>query len=387
MTQTAALFGPHLLGLLTLVAGAPARRSRTWRALAAAAAPRRRRLGLRRLAARPAGAGPRETPLLVRLVQPNARQELKWQPGMEQLFYERHLALTAAEPRPDVTIWSETAVPFVLGHAPDLLAQSAAAAAPGRLVLGIRRVEPAPDGDRWFNSLAVLDPDGTAAAVYDKHHLVPFGEYIPLQGAVARLGLPALTTLTRGGFTPGDGPHLVAVPGLPALPAAHLLRGDLPRRAPRAGGAPRVAGAGDQRRLVRRGLGALAALRPGADAGDRAGPAAGARRQYRRLGDGRSATAGWSRSLGLGEAGAVDALLPGPLPPTFYSRYGDLRALTAIVGLIGINCFNVLQWNFPKVAPIAGPGVTRGRACGSIGRQGAATSAPRDDRRRVCVVR
>ena len=173
----------------------------------------------------------------MRLVQPNARQELKWQPGMEQLFYERHLALTAAEPRPDVTIWSETAVPFVLGHAPDLLAQSAAAAAPGRLILGIRRVEPAPDGDRWFNSLAVLDPDGTAAATYDKHHLVPFGEYIPLRGAIARLGLPALATLTRGGFTPGDGPHLVDGAGPAPLPAAHLLRGDLPRRprAPRRG--------------------------------------------------------------------------------------------------------------------------------------------------------
>ena len=59
----------------------------------------------------------RAEPLLVRLVQPNAAQALKWLPGMEQEFYERHLALTAApgEPRPDVTIWSETAVPFVLG--------------------------------------------------------------------------------------------------------------------------------------------------------------------------------------------------------------------------------------------------------------------------------
>ena len=68
---------------------------------------------------------------------------------------------------------------------------------------------------RWYNSLAVLDADGTAAAVYDKYHLVPFGEYIPMSGLVARLGLPALQTLTSGGFTPGSGPHLVTVPGLP----------------------------------------------------------------------------------------------------------------------------------------------------------------------------
>ncbi len=44
----------------------------------------------------------RAEPLVVRLVQPNARQELKWQPGMEQEFYDRHIALTRApaDPRP-----------------------------------------------------------------------------------------------------------------------------------------------------------------------------------------------------------------------------------------------------------------------------------------------
>ena len=52
-------------------------------------------------------------------------------------------------------------------------------------------------------------------AVYDKHHLVPFGEYIPLAPALARLGLPALATLTRTGFSAGAGPRLVAAPGLP----------------------------------------------------------------------------------------------------------------------------------------------------------------------------
>ena len=55
---------------------------------------------------------------------------MKWQPGKAQEFYDRHLALTRApgDPRPDVTIWSETAVPFVLGDAPELQAESAAAA-------------------------------------------------------------------------------------------------------------------------------------------------------------------------------------------------------------------------------------------------------------------
>jgi hypothetical protein len=40
--------------------------------------------------------------------------------------------------------------------------------------------------------------------------------------------------------------------------------------------------------------------------------------------------------IGLGETGYVDTLLPGPLPPTLYSLYGDLWALTAIVGFLGL---------------------------------------------------
>lgn len=333
VAQASALFGPHLLGLLTLVAGLlPA--VATWRALAAAAAlvAAGWSFGAWRLA-QPVPV--REAPLLVRLVQPNARQELKWRPGMEQAFYERHLALTAAKPRPDVTIWSETAVPFVLGHAPELLAESAAAAAPGRLILGIRRVEQAPEGDRWFNSLAVLHGDGTAAAVYDKHHLVPFGEYIPQRDRLARLGLPLLTTLTRGGFTAGTGPHLLTVPGVPPFLPLICYEAVFPGglRAPE--GRPEW----------------LVQVTNDAWFGEASGPWQHfAQARMRAIEQGlplaRAANTGVSAmidpfgqvvaSLGLGETGAVDALLPGPLPATFYAHYGDLWALTAIAAVLGL---------------------------------------------------
>jgi apolipoprotein N-acyltransferase len=290
----------------------------------------------------------RETPLLVRVVQPNARQELKWQPGMEQLFYERHLTLTAAEPRPDVTIWSETAVPFVLDHAPDLLAQSAAAAAPGRLILGIRRVEERPDGDRWFNSLAVLDPDGTAAAVYDKHHLVPFGEYIPFQGAIAHLGLPALATLTRGGFTPGDGPHLIAVPGIPPFLPLICYEAIFPGglRAPE--GRPEW----------------MVQVTHDAWFGEASGPWQHlAQARMRAIEQGlplaRAANTGISAmidpygrvtaSLGLGQEGALDAIIPGPLPATFYARHGDFWGLTATLALLGLTLCALTRGIFLKL--------------------------------------
>jgi apolipoprotein N-acyltransferase len=346
VAQAASLFGPHLLGLLTLVAALlPA--LATWRALAAAAL----------LVAAGWGFGAwrltepapvRAEPFLVRLVQPNARQELKWRPGMEQLFYDRHLALTAAPPRPDVTIWSETAVPFVLGHAPELLAQSAAAAAPGRLILGIRRVEETPEGDRWFNSLAVLDRDGAAAAVYDKHHLVPFGEYIPLRGLVARLGLPSLATLTRGGFTPGDGPHLIAVPGLPPFLPLICYEAIFPAGLSAPEGRPEW----------------LVQVTNDAWFGEASGPWQHfAQARMRTIEQGlplaRAANTGVSAmvdpygrvtgSLGLGESGALDTLLPGPLPPTFYARYGDLWSLTAVIALIGLTVYRFYSGIFLKL--------------------------------------
>ncbi|HET9067999.1 MAG TPA: apolipoprotein N-acyltransferase [Amaricoccus sp.] len=333
VAQAASFLGPFLLGLLTLVAALlPGLASARALAASAALVAAGWGYGAWRLA-QPVPA--RETPLLVRVVQPNARQELKWQPGMEQLFYERHLTLTAAEPRPDVTIWSETAVPFVLDHAPELLAQSAAAAAPGRLILGIRRVEQRPDGDRWFNSLAVLNPDGTAAAVYDKHHLVPFGEYIPFQGAIARLGLPALTTLTRGGFTPGDGPHLIAVPGIPPFLPLICYEAIFPGglRAPE--GRPEW----------------MVQVTNDAWFGEASGPWQHlAQARMRAIEQGlplaRAANTGISAmidpygrvtaSLGLGQEGALDAIIPGPLPATFYARHGDFWGLTATLALLGL---------------------------------------------------
>ncbi len=294
VAQVAAVLGPHGLGFLTLLAGlsAGAALGRAGAlggvALAAALVAAGWGFGALRLAA---PVPERPAPVVVRLVQPNAAQHLKWRSELQQEFYDRQIAATRAPgaPRPDVTIWSETAVPFVLGYSGDLLADVAAAAAPeGLVMLGIRRLEAGPDGDAWFNSLAVLEPGGAAVAVYDKYRLVPFGEYIPFAGAIARLGLPRLDPITLSGFTRGPGPQLVSVAGRAAVPAAGLLRGDLSAGHARARGAGRMDRAGHQRRLVRRAVGSLSAPGAGAVARDRAGPAAGACGQHRRLGDDRS---------------------------------------------------------------------------------------------------
>ena len=224
-------------------------------------------------------------------------------------------------------------MPFLLGEAPELLAESAAAAAPGRLMLGIRRVE---DGEgAWYNSLAVLEPDGTVAATYDKHHLVPFGEYIPRAGLVARLGLPGLTTLTSGGFSAGDGPHLVAVAGLPPFLPLICYEAIFPGAL--------AAPEGRAEWLVQ--------VTNDAWFGEAAGPYQHfAQARVRAIEQGlplaRAANTGISAmvdpfgrvvgSLPLNETGYIDALLPGSLPPTLYVRFGDSLALIAIMTVFGL---------------------------------------------------
>ena len=57
---------------------------------------------------------------------------------------------------------------------------------------------------RAYNSVYVIDHDGTILSVYDKVHLVPFGEYLPFQAVLEKLGLMQLTKV-QGGFLPGTG--------------------------------------------------------------------------------------------------------------------------------------------------------------------------------------
>jgi apolipoprotein N-acyltransferase len=335
--QAVSLIGNHGLGFLTLVAALlPAvALPRLGRPGALAAAGVLVALGWTHGALRLATPVPeRAEPLVVRLVQPNATQTLKWDPDLQAHFYARHLALTAAPGAPDVVVWSETAVPFVLGYAGDYLSEIAATARVP-VILGIRRLEATPDTERWFNSLAILGEGGSVKAVYDKHHLVPFGEYMPLAGLVDRLGLPGLETLTRSGFTPGDGPHLVGAPGVPALLPLICYEAIFPHglRAPE--GRPEW----------------LVQVTNDAWFGTLSGPFQHfAQNRVRAVEQGlplaRAANTGISAmvdpygrvvaEVGLGVEGFVDAPLPGPLPPTVYARFGDGPVIAAILLIFGL---------------------------------------------------
>lgn len=144
---------------------------------------------------------------VIRLVQPNASQREKWDPEMIPVFYNRQLNFTGepAAVTPDLTIWPEVAVAFLLNDPSAPFHEIAAAAGGGPVILGGQQLR----GRRAFNSLAVLGPDGRVEQTYDKHHLVPFGEYIPGEWLFSRVGLKAMTAKYGFGYSPGPGPRVL----------------------------------------------------------------------------------------------------------------------------------------------------------------------------------
>ena len=178
--------------------------------------------GARRLGGAPAY-GPDDTAAMVpgvrlRIVQASIPQRRKWQPDLRAGHLQRHIALSQQPPSrpsalpPTHVIWPETAVPFFL--ASDAAARGVAAtAAPrdGALITGAVRRGGDPGNARFWNAAHVITADGRIVASYDKAHLVPFGEYVPLRGI---LPLDKLAP-GQGDFSAGAGRQTIAIPGLP----------------------------------------------------------------------------------------------------------------------------------------------------------------------------
>ena len=220
-TQAVALLGPYGLGLLTVwAASAPAyvgdgRCGKLMLAIAvflmvAASAGGAIRLTL-------AEAAPNEG-IRLRLVQPNIPQQLKWRDDLRAGHVARQVEMSRIPARqgeePDVVIWAETAVPFLLAADPARLrAVTVAVPVGGLLITGAPRAIRADDGLTVWNSLHAVDQGGRIAATYDKFHLVPFGEYVPFRDIIGGFKL----TEGRTDFTPGVGPRTLRLPGLPPL--------------------------------------------------------------------------------------------------------------------------------------------------------------------------
>ena len=144
--------------------------------------------------------------LTFRLVQPNAQQHLKWNPDAAEAIFRGLAQATAALPRPDLVIWPETSLPYLYAPGQDAALGAARAADGVPLAMGVQRLE----GAAAFNSLAVLGTDGVQLALYDKAHLVPFGEYVPFGELLYRwFGLRAFAAQQGFGYAAGPGPRVL----------------------------------------------------------------------------------------------------------------------------------------------------------------------------------
>jgi apolipoprotein N-acyltransferase len=153
-----------------------------------------------------------EPDIILRVVQANIPQTLKWDKNEERSNLEKHITLSLSGGYDKVThlIWPESALPFRLTEGGFMAAELAKIVPPqGALATGVVRM----DEGNIFNSLNVLTSDGHISAVYDKRKLVPFGEYVPLRSV-----LP-LEKITQGGrdFSVGTDATSIPMHGAPDM--------------------------------------------------------------------------------------------------------------------------------------------------------------------------
>ncbi|TKW68287.1 MAG: apolipoprotein N-acyltransferase [Paracoccus denitrificans] len=272
--------------------------------------------------------------ITLRLVQPNAEQALKWDPEWAMIFWQRLLDESATPtdgPRPDAVIWPETAVSFplnVAGEALPVLSEAAGTT----VLMGIQR----DDDARYYNSLIEVTRGGEVAQIYDKFHLVPFGEYIPWGDQMARIGIRAFAAQLGNGYSAGTGPQIMQATDLPPFQPLICYEAIFPQH-------------------LRAVEGAEWLLQATNDAwfGTRSGPYQHlAQARLRAIESGlplmRAANTGITAaidplgrvtaSLPLGVVGHIDASLPEPLPKTFWTKVGPwptvLAALLVIAAVI-----------------------------------------------------
>jgi len=292
--------------------------------------------GERRLQA----AGLDNTNIRVRIVQANIDQAEKWRPENSAEIFTDYLELTRSGPSGldgiAIVAWPETAVPFFLADASEALTAIANVLPAGTtLLVGSGRLVEDRDAEgllvrnRVYNSVLVIDGEGRVTGSYDKIHLVPLGEYLPFQDFLESLGMMQLTDV-RGGFSVGQRPRLLTIPGIP--PATPLICYEIifPHEIAEAGTHP----------------GWLLNITNDAWFGSSAGPYQHFHQaQVRAVEQGlpvvRAANTGISAvidpfgrvraEIGLGEKGIIDADLPKAGPPTLFVQFGTIVEIATLL--------------------------------------------------------
>jgi apolipoprotein N-acyltransferase len=281
--------------------------------------------------------GRQPTVLLVkthlRIMQPNLQQDARFNYSAKAEVMKKYLALSDRASGPqstgvrdvNVLIWPESAFPFFLTREADAMAEIADLLPKGTvLVTGSVRAPDVPPGTRItraYNSVYVIDHDGNVLSVYDKLHLVPFGEFLPFQELMEKIGFEQLTRV-QGGFIPGTRRHSMEVPNaprmLPLICYEAIFPGDVVDRNDRPGWIVNLTNDGwfgistgpyqhlqqARMRAIEQGLPVVRAANTGISAViDPLGRIVA--------------------QLGLGLEGVLDSGLPAAIAPTLFARAGD----------------------------------------------------------------
>lgn len=271
----------------------------------------------------------------VRVVQANIAEPDKWDPALRDESVRRHSLLTRSPglERAAVVVWPETAVLYYLEYQPELAQDLGTLLPPGAvLIAGAPRGRVDDHGQlvQVWNSVDVLDERGAILSAYDKAHLVPFGEYVPLRSVLGALGLEKIVPGILD-FSAGPGPRTLTAPGLPPFGPLVCYEVVFPEEVvdPRDRPAWLVNVTNDawygnsagpyqhfaiaRVRAVEQGLPMVRAANTGIS---------GVIDAYGRV----------RARLPLGVAGVLDAALPAPLAPTWYARWGD-GAYAVLLGI------------------------------------------------------
>jgi apolipoprotein N-acyltransferase len=219
VSQFASVVGAYGLTWITLaIAAAPAvwRDGRRGRIAVGAAVAVLAALWIGGAVVRPPAASGSEA-LTVRIVQADIQQESKWDAARFAQIVQAYVSLTArpyAGKPADIVIWPEGALPLAINDymVPGSWVRQAIVDAlrPGQLMLiGGYRYEGTPDKPVYYNSLVALRrtaDDVEVVGIYDKHRLVPFGEYLPADALMTRLGVKSMAHLGDG-FATGPEPR------------------------------------------------------------------------------------------------------------------------------------------------------------------------------------
>lgn len=332
VAQLASWGGPHFLTVLTMLAAA----SLVWivreRWMAVSIPVLMLGLGLLKsgeVVSSDLGAEPQ----IVRLIQPNAPQDEKWDADRKWTYLDRMLEFTNDGDVPDLVVWPETALTTLLEYSELILAEMSVVARGATLVTGVNQRQ----NGRFYNSFLVMDGNGVLTDIYQKSHLVPFGEFTPGGEWLKRLGLPGYAASDGQAFTPGSGDHLVNIRGIGPARALICYEGIFAEEI----------SVGDERPRL------LVLITNDAWFGNGAGPAQHlAQAQLRAIEQGlpmvRVANTGISAmidpfgritgQIALNTAGYLDVELPGSRPQTTYQRFGDTPVVIllclALAGLV-----------------------------------------------------